>query len=100
MTPKIVIKKNGFTLIELLVVISIIALLVAILMPALSKAKEQARNAVCQSNMKTYGLAGSMYLFDNDGAFPYTGTTIFSETQWIEISSNIGVFPRMTVISR
>ncbi len=77
MIPKIVIKKNGFTLIELLVVISIIALLVAILMPALGKAKMMAQNAVCQSNMKTYGLAGSMYLFDNDGAFPYTGTTIF-----------------------
>ncbi|MCF7958748.1 MAG: type II secretion system GspH family protein [Phycisphaerae bacterium] len=64
-------RKKAFTLIELLVVISIIALLVAILMPALNKAKEQARFSVCKSSLHQYGLAGNMYLMENDGNFPH-----------------------------
>ncbi len=61
--------KKGFTLIELLVVISIIALLVSILMPALSRARESARNSLCQSNLRQYGLATTMYTSDNNGGF-------------------------------
>jgi prepilin-type N-terminal cleavage/methylation domain-containing protein/prepilin-type processing-associated H-X9-DG protein len=61
---------KGFTLIELLVVISIIALLLSILMPALSKVKEQAKFVVCGSNIKQVGLAGMMYTSENDGYFP------------------------------
>ncbi len=57
---------KGFTLIELLVVISIIALLVSILMPALGKAKEQARAVVCLSNLKQAALAAYEYAVDND----------------------------------
>ena len=60
-------RKNGFTLIELLVVISIIALLVSILMPALNIAKQQATGAVCVSNEKSLTLAWVMYAQDNDG---------------------------------
>ncbi|AQQ10026.1 PilD-dependent protein PddA [Sedimentisphaera cyanobacteriorum] len=63
-------RTSGFTLIELLVVISIIALLMSILMPALNKAREQARNVVCQSNVKQWGLIFSMYTDDSDGYFP------------------------------
>ena len=48
--------KKGFTLIELLVVVSIIALLVSILMPALNKAKELAKLTMCMSNLKQMGL--------------------------------------------
>ncbi len=60
-------KRKGFTLIELLVVISIIALLVSILMPALSKARESAKASVCLSNLHQWALAFGMYTADNDG---------------------------------
>lgn len=56
--------KHGFTLVELLVVISIIALLLAILMPALSKVREQGRSVVCLSNLRQVGLANLMYIQD------------------------------------
>ena len=60
-------KRDGFTLIELLVVISIIALLLAILMPSLNRAKMAANTAVCLSNTKTLSLAWTLYIEDNDG---------------------------------
>lgn len=63
--------KKAFTLIELLVVIAIIALLLAVLIPSLRKAKEQVRCLVCKSNLRNYGLAGAMYLQENDSAFPH-----------------------------
>lgn len=61
--------KKGFTLIELLVVIAIIALLLAIVMPSLSKAKEHAKFLICKTNLKQYGYAGMLYLDDNNGRF-------------------------------
>ena len=57
---------TGFTLIELLVVIAIIALLLAILMPALRKARETAKEAICKSNLRNVGFAILMYLDSND----------------------------------
>jgi prepilin-type N-terminal cleavage/methylation domain-containing protein/prepilin-type processing-associated H-X9-DG protein len=60
-------KSKGFTLIELLVVIAIIAILMAILMPSLNRAREQGKRAACLSNCKQLGLAWIMYTDDNDG---------------------------------
>jgi prepilin-type N-terminal cleavage/methylation domain-containing protein/prepilin-type processing-associated H-X9-DG protein len=59
-------KRKGFTLIELLVVIAIIAILMAILMPALNRAREQGRRAVCLNHLRTLTLAWSMYADEND----------------------------------
>ncbi len=63
-------KRYGFTLIELLVVISIIALLVSILMPALNKARKQAKAAVCLATVKQWSLAYQLFLADYDDRLP------------------------------
>jgi len=63
-------KKRGFTLIELLVVIAIIAILAAILFPVFARAREKARTASCQSNLKQLGLAWAMYVQDYDERVP------------------------------
>lgn len=65
--------KTGFTLIELLVVIGIIALLLAVLMPALNKAREQGRAIICLNNEKTQGVALIMYAEQNGGRLPHVG---------------------------
>jgi prepilin-type N-terminal cleavage/methylation domain-containing protein len=62
-------KHRGFTLIELLVVISIIALLMAILMPTLGRARNQARAVTCQSSLHQWTLIWNMFTSDRGGYF-------------------------------
>jgi prepilin-type N-terminal cleavage/methylation domain-containing protein/prepilin-type processing-associated H-X9-DG protein len=71
-------KNKGFTLVELLVVISVIAVLLATLIPAMRKAQEQARFVVCKNNLRQIGLAGTMYLQQNRNAFPHPLVCIYS----------------------
>jgi prepilin-type N-terminal cleavage/methylation domain-containing protein/prepilin-type processing-associated H-X9-DG protein len=66
-------RKAGFTLVELLVVIGIIALLIAILLPALRRARQAAVNTSCQSNLRQMGTLFQIYVNDNKGWCPHPG---------------------------
>lgn len=66
-------RRRGFTLIELLVVIGVIAVLIAILLPSLAKAKETARKVVCQTRIRGWGQAFIMYTDDYNGDLPLDG---------------------------
>jgi len=74
--------RKGFTLIELLVVIAIIAILASILFPVFARAREQARKAACQSNLKQIGLAVAQYTQDYDETYPIGRFATPSFTYW------------------
>ena len=72
----------GFTLIELLVVISIIAVLIAILLPALSNAREVSRSAYCLNQLRQISVLGTVYMQDSDGHF--TSSIFWKKTDYIK----------------
>ena len=74
-------KTRGFTLIELLVTIAVIAILAALLFPALARSKEAARRAACASNLRQTQLALHLYASDHNGAMP---ARMAAATAWPE----------------
>lgn len=90
--------RRAFTLIELLVVIAIIAILAAILFPVFARAREQARKAACQSNLKQIGLGVMMYTQDYDEKYPfsymeYTGGRIYEVLEPYTKSTQVWICP-------
>lgn len=75
--------RRAFTLVELLVVIGIIALLIGILLPSLSRAREQANSAACLSNLRQLGMAMVQYTNENKGYFPRSAANGTGADDWI-----------------
>ena len=92
------VKPNGFTLIELLVVIAIIAILAAILLPALNSARERGRAASCINNQKQFAGAVMMYSNDNeDYLMPALWDFAFGNSFWVKYVLKANLLPAETL---
>jgi prepilin-type processing-associated H-X9-DG protein/prepilin-type N-terminal cleavage/methylation domain-containing protein len=89
---------GAFTLIELLVVIAIIAILAAMLLPSLSRAKEKGRQTACLSNLRQIGMAMRMYAEDNGGWLPTTTHGGTTNASWIyQLSGHLANVDRIRI---
>jgi prepilin-type N-terminal cleavage/methylation domain-containing protein len=92
-------RQRAFTLIELLVVIAIIAVLMAILMPGLQRAKKQVQGIVCRNNLKNYGVAARMYLDDHEATFPRSFNWLFknggTSCEWHDATKDLNLHPEL-----
>jgi prepilin-type N-terminal cleavage/methylation domain-containing protein/prepilin-type processing-associated H-X9-DG protein len=78
--------RSGFTLIELLVVVAIIALLIAILLPSLGKARDRAKTSVCASNLRQIGISFRLYADAENNGKTYTSNTSLPGTFWFYVA--------------
>src|SRR5687767_2998372 len=85
-------RRPGFTLVELLVAIGIIAILTALLLPALSRVKEKGRRIKCLNNQREWYLGFMMYVEDHDNMIPWEGAEPFgavAQNTWGQVSGTI-----------